>query len=68
MTFTLKSANQVVKFDTHQIDAEDRNFGFVWIHKCPVGGWAGNYMSNKYMVSDARRIYAELQEAGYTKA
>ena len=68
MSFNLFSATEIVTFDTHQVDAEDREFGFVWIHKCPVGGWAGNAMSKKYMVSDARRIYSELQEAGYTKA
>ena len=67
MTFTLHSATESVKFDTQDIDQTDRNFGFVWIHKCPKGGWPGNYMTQKYMVRDARRIYGELLAKGYTK-
>ena len=68
MTHTLTNNRETVSFEVDDIDANDRNFGFVWIHRCPVGSWAGNYSPNKYMVRDARRMYGELLKAGYTKA
>ena len=68
MTFTLQNKTESVHFDTKQIDANDKNFGFVWITKCPHTGWFGNTMAQMYQVQDARRIYAELLKAGYVKA
>jgi len=67
MAFILQSSNETISFDARDIDRTDRDFGFVWIHKCPKGGWPGNYMSQKYMVRDARRIYGELLAKGYVK-
>lgn len=68
MAFTLRSQYETVCFDASDIDQTDRNFGFVWILRFPATGWAGNYMPNKYMVRDARRIYGELLAKGYKAA
>ena len=65
--FKLNSEYETVTFDTHEIDKNDRNFGFVWIHRWAKGTWPGNTMANIYMVRDARRIYGELLAKGYSK-
>ena len=68
MTYTLRSATEVATFQPQQPKGvTDPDLAMVWIHRCPVGGHAGNYMARKYMVQTAREIYQELLTKGYVR-